>query len=66
MTGDLSPDLDLGILAPSPSVRGAEGNAPNTNSDNKAPRRRSRPVEESEVESGEAETAGQHRLDRIA
>lgn len=66
MTGDFSPDLDLGILAPSPSVRGAEGNAPNTNSDNNAPRRRARPMEESEAEAGEPDTAGEHQLDRIA
>lgn len=66
MAGDLSSDLDLRILAPSPAVRGVEGNAPNPNPNHTAPRRRVRPEEEFEGDDGEPEAGDEHRLDRLA
>lgn len=66
MAGDLSSDLGLGILAPTASTRGVEGNAPQANGEGKTRPRRDRAREESEAESDEPGAGGEHQLDRLA
>jgi hypothetical protein len=64
--GDLSSDLNLGILS-TPSVKGAEGHSPGNDSHGK-PRRRARPSDVTEEDQGSGGGAEQpeHQIDRLA
>jgi hypothetical protein len=66
-SGDLSTDLSLGVLTPTPSVRPAQGHSPSQDAEGKA-RRRPRPEpENSENEaSPEGGDSAPHQLDHLA
>lgn len=65
-SGDLSSDLSLGILTPTPAVRPAEGNSPHQDAEGKA-RRRARPEpEKSEDEAAVEAGDPPHQLDSLA
>lgn len=66
MASDLSSGVGFGILAPTPSVRGVEGNAWQANDEGKAPPRRERSSEKSQAEGEEPENPAEHQLDRLA
>jgi len=63
-SGDLSNDLSLGILTPTPSVRPVESHSPQQDAEGKS-RRRSRP-EKQNPESADNTIAEEHQIDRLA
>jgi len=66
-SGDLSTDLSLRILTPTPSVRPAEGHSPPQEAESKA-RRRPQPAPQNSDDdaSSEIEDPVPHQLDRLA
>jgi hypothetical protein len=64
-SGDLSTDLSLGVLTPTPSVRPAQGHSPGQDAESKA-RRRPRPEPESSGDENSVDDAATHQLDHLA
>ncbi len=66
-SGDLSTDLSLGLLTPTPAVRAVEGGSSNQDAEGQA-RRRPRPEEEKQEEDALCEAVDQpaHQLDHLA
>jgi len=66
-SGDLSTDIGLGVLTPTPAVRPAEGHFPGQDAESKA-RRRPRPEPENpdSEASPEADDAAAHQVDHLA
>ena len=66
-SGDLSSDLNFGILTPTPSVRPAEGHsACDHHPEHKGRRRSSKESQQEETPSPERAEPSEHKLDRLA
>jgi len=66
-SGDLTTDLALGVLTPTPAVRPAQGHSPHEDAESKS-RRRPHPKPENPEEdaASEIDDAAAHQLDRMA
>jgi hypothetical protein len=65
-SGDLSTDLSMGVLTPTPSVRPAEGRSPHPDAEGTV-RRHSRPKpEDADEEATSDASEPAHQLDRLA
>jgi len=66
-SGDLSTDLGMGVLTPTPSVRPADGHSPHQDAEGKA-RRRPQPEPQNSDEDAlsDNDEAAAHQIDRMA
>jgi len=66
-SGDLSPDLNLEIVVPAASIRGAEGKSSNQDAEGKARRARAQPdATEDDDSAPEASGESTHQIDQLA